>query len=177
MRLVSLGWPISRTASALLELGGQGTDTDGSIVRNEAKEIAQSASAQSQSPSLDVIAARFPLPWFHYLQQVVAKTHRDAERCVSASSMHPTGYRLSLRVFLCALSDFRGSTLPVFSMVDPHWSLHPWPPQHKSKPTDSTCRRAPGPGPSRERPAPGYVWGYLAARPKQATRSIDSERE
>ncbi len=22
-----------------------------------------------------------------------------------------------------------------------------------------------------------YVWGYLAARPKQATRSIDSERE
>jgi hypothetical protein len=94
MRLFSLGWPISRTASALLELGGQGTDTDGSTVRNEAKEIAQSASAQSQSPSLDVIAARFPLPWSHYLQQVgcVAKTHRDAERCVIASSTHPTGY-------------------------------------------------------------------------------------
>ena len=51
-------------------------------------------------------------------QGCVAKTHREAERCVIASSTHPTGYRL---ISLRALSDLCGSIPPVLSL----WSIPP----------------------------------------------------
>ena len=51
-------------------------------------------------------------------QQVgcVAKTHRGAERCVIASSSHPTGYQV---ISLRAHSDLCGSIPPVLSP----WSI------------------------------------------------------
>src|SRR5208337_191676 len=52
------------------------------------------------------------------MREEATSKHRDAERCVIASSTHPTsyrGYRLSLRVFLGALADLRGSTPGTFS--------------------------------------------------------------
>ena len=78
---------------------------------------------------------------------------REAERCVIASSTHPTGYRLtSLR----DLRDLCGLIPPVLSP----WSistgeLTPWPPQHRSKPTAAMRRGAPGRKPTGGRPAYG----------------------
>ena len=56
-------------------------------------------------------------------QQVgcVAKTHRDAERCVIASSTHPTGSRPS------PAGARPGSTSPL-NQGDPPCSFPPWPP-------------------------------------------------
>ena len=68
-------------------------------------------------------------------QGCVAKTHREAERCVIASSTHPTGYQL---ISLRALSDLCGSIPPVLSPWSiPTGELTPWPPLRKSKPTDA----------------------------------------
>ena len=57
-------------------------------------------------------------------QQVgcVAKTHREAERCVIASSTHPTGYQL---ISLRALRDLCGLIPPVLTpWVDPTWRTY-----------------------------------------------------
>ena len=57
------------------------------------------------------------------VQQIgcVAKTHRDAERCVIASSTHPTGSRPS------PAGARPGSTFPL-NQGDPPCSFPPWPP-------------------------------------------------
>ena len=57
-------------------------------------------------------------------QQVgcVAKTHREAERCVVASSTHPTSYQL---ISLRALRDLCGLIPPVLTpWVDPTWRTY-----------------------------------------------------
>jgi hypothetical protein len=70
-RKFSLAWPIPQTAS------GELTEVSGTKIRHTASgfthaasgcQIAQRASAQSESPSFEMIVARFPLPWSHYLQ-------------------------------------------------------------------------------------------------------------
>ncbi len=95
-------------------------------------------------------------------QQVgcVAKTHREAERCVIASSTHPTGYQV---ISLRALSDLCGSIPPVRSPWSmPTGELTPWPPQHRSKPTAAMPKRAAGRKPRRGRPACGATPSNMA---------------
>ena len=88
------------------------------------------------------------------------RQHREAERCVIASSTHPTGYRL---ISLRARSDLRGSIPPVLSPWSmPTGELTPWPPQHRSKPIAAMPKRAAGRKPRRGRPACGATPSNMA---------------